>query len=82
MLQFTSIFFVYVAENICIADIQNMNGQDFIFALQRLGFDNLNKVTGQSFSWMFDYESLQPFLDWFCTELESSNVLELDELEQ
>jgi len=62
--------------------MQSMSGQDFIYALQRLGFENLNKVTGQSFAWMFDYEPLWPFLDWFCAELQTANVLRLSELEQ
>ena len=61
---------------------QNMSGQDFIYALQRLEFENFNKTTGQSFAWMFDCDPLRPFLDWFCDELQTSNVLKSSELEQ
>jgi len=59
-----------------------MSGQDFISVLQQLGFENLNKITGHSFAWMFDYDPLFPFLDWFCTELQATNVLKSSELEQ
>jgi len=62
--------------------MQSMSGQEFINALERLGFENLNKSTGHSFVWMFDYKPLWPFLDWFCAELQSTNVLNLSELEQ
>jgi len=65
----------------CVTDMQNVSSEDFICALQRLGFDKLNKVTAQSFAWMFDYEPLWPFFDWFCTELQATNVLKLSELE-
>ena len=62
--------------------IQNMSGQDFICVLQQLGFENLNNMTGQSFAWVSDYDPLLPFLDWFCTELQATNVLTSNELEQ
>jgi len=57
-----------------------MNGQEFIYALERLGLVNVNNVDGQSYSWMFDHELLLPFLDWFCAELQTTNVLKLSEL--
>ena len=62
--------------------MQSITGPDFIHVLQRLGFDNLSGVIGHSFTWMFDYEPLRPFLDWFCAELQIPNVLKLRELEQ
>jgi len=59
-----------------------MDGHDFFDTLQRLGFENLNNVSGQSFAWIFDCEPLLPFLDWFCGELHSANVLFSGELQQ
>jgi len=67
---------------VCVADMQSPSGSDFISALQRLGFEHLDKLTGQSLAWVFDCELLRPFFDWFCTELQTTNVLQLSELEQ
>jgi len=64
-----------------IFSIQNMSGQDFVCVLQRLGFENLNEITGLSFAWMFDYDQLWPFLDWFCADLQATNVLKSSDLE-
>jgi len=58
-----------------------MSGQDFVSAVQRLGFENLSEITMMSFAWMFDYDPLWPFLDWFCVELQSANVLKSSDLE-
>jgi len=65
-----------------VADMQSTSGHNFIYALQQLGYENLNKFTGQSFAWMFDHEPLWPFFAWFCAELQTTNVLSLNELEQ
>jgi len=67
---------------ISVADMQSITGEDFMHAVQRLGIENFSNVSGNSFAWMFDYELLWPFLDWFCAELQTTNVLKLSELEQ
>ena len=80
---FSIVRILFIFEHfVCVADMPSISGYNFINALQRLGCENLNKFTGQSFAWVFDCEPLWPFFDWFCTELQTLNVLKLSELEQ
>ena len=61
---------------------KRMSGSQFLEVLERIGYPKTRVMDAQSFDWIFDNESLLPFLDWFCEEITESNVLDQEELER
>ncbi|XP_074642510.1 HAUS augmin-like complex subunit 3 [Tubulanus polymorphus] len=52
-----------------------MNGGHFVETLRRLGYPNADKLNRSAFDWMFESGNMAPFLEWFCTSLDSKNRL-------
>lgn len=50
--------------------------------LSQLKYPNVNKFNPSSFDWLFDNEDALPFLDWFCSSVQSSNLVTDSELEK
>lgn len=59
-----------------------MNGEQFVDTLKRICYPGAEKLSGRSFDWLFDCETLVPFLHWFCDEIQESNVLTEKELSE
>ena len=49
-------------------------------ALSRIGHSKANEFAGDNFEWLFDCESLVPFLEWFFENIHETNVLSPEEL--
>jgi len=59
-----------------------MSGVEFVEALRRIGYPGVDRLDGHNFDWLFDCESVVPFLTWFCKEVQSSNVLDKQDLDE
>ena len=59
-----------------------MNGNSFVDTLTRLGYPGASTLDAQGFDWMFENQQLQPFLDWFCCNVQKENVLSQQELQE
>ena len=57
-------------------------GKRFLRALSRIGYPKANEYEGDNFEWLFDCESLTPFLEWFCENIHEENVLSHDDLKR
>ena len=59
-----------------------MSGEDFKQKLQQLGLPNAGSLDAQDLDWMFENESLQPVLNWFCQRVNTSNLLDRKEKDE
>ncbi len=59
-----------------------MSGARFLDTLRELGYAGIESLDAHSLDWMFDNEATLPFLEWFCVNIHSSNVLMPQELQQ
>ncbi|XP_022799763.1 HAUS augmin-like complex subunit 3 [Stylophora pistillata] len=57
-------------------------GARILSALSRIGYPKANQFEGDSFDWLFDCESVVPFLEWFCENIHESNVVSLEDLKR
>lgn len=55
-------------------------GRRFVRALSRIGYPKADEFEGDSLEWLFDCESLVPFLEWFCENIHETNVLSQEDL--
>lgn len=55
-------------------------GKRFVRALSRIGYPKADEFEGDSLEWLFDCESLVPFLEWFCENIHETNVLSQEDL--
>ena len=58
------------------------DGKRFLDVIQRLGYAKSHDLQAESFDWMFENESVAPFLAWFCDNVGPSNLLTKQELKQ
>lgn len=56
-----------------------MSGKRLIDALKRIGYHD-ESLSAESVDWLFENECMLPFLEWFCDNLSSLNVLTADEV--
>lgn len=59
-----------------------MSGRQFVETLKQLGYPKANSLDPNGLEWMFESEELVPFLDWFCTNVSSANIIDTKELEE
>lgn len=59
-----------------------MSGRQFVETLKQLAYPKAHSLDPSGLEWMFECEELVPFLDWFCTNVNSANVLDAKELEE
>lgn len=55
-------------------------GKRIVRALSRIGYPKAEEFEGDSLEWLFDCESLVPFLEWFCENIHETNVLSQEDL--
>ena len=55
-------------------------GRRFVRQLSRIGYPKADEFEGDSLEWLFDCESLVPFLEWFCENIHETNVLSQEDL--
>ncbi|XP_073259041.1 HAUS augmin-like complex subunit 3 [Porites lutea] len=55
-------------------------GKRFVRALSRIGYPKADEFEGDSLEWLFDCDSLVPFLEWFCENIHETNVLSQEDL--
>ena len=53
-----------------------MSGLELQQSLQALNYPNPHNLDAESHEWMFDHEAIVPFLEWFCNEVQPSNLLD------
>ena len=53
-----------------------MSGNKFVEALSRVGYPGSSEIDGCSFDWIFEFDAVVPFLDWFCEEVQADNRLD------
>ena len=53
-----------------------MSGSELLSTLQRLGYPKAQQLDEQSFDWMFENEAMAPFLEWFCHEVQPTNLID------
>ncbi|XP_071849854.1 HAUS augmin-like complex subunit 3 [Apostichopus japonicus] len=58
------------------------SGTQFVESLKKLHYPSTRKLQSEGFDWLFDNEEALPFLDWFCHNVSSSNVLTSQEIKQ
>ena len=58
------------------------NGTQFLEALKRLDYPGVDKLDANSFDWLFDDDRLLSMLEWFCDNIQSSNVIPPGDLEE
>ena len=68
-------------------DVRNIHaimnqGAKILGALSRIGYPKANEFEGDSLEWLFDCESVVPFLEWFCDNIHESNVLSVEDLKR
>jgi hypothetical protein len=68
--------FLYSADNV------KMSGRKFVEALSRLGYPGATELDGDSFDWIFEFENVVPFLDWFCDEVQAENPLDPGDIQE
>ena len=57
-------------------------GKRILRALSRIGYPKASEFEGDNFEWLFDCESLVPFLEWFCENIHETNVLSPEDLKR
>lgn len=57
-------------------------GAKILSALSRIGYPKVNQFEGDSLEWLFDSESIVPFLEWFFENIHESNVVSLEDLKR
>ncbi|KAJ8305851.1 hypothetical protein KUTeg_016396 [Tegillarca granosa] len=58
-----------------------MSGRQFIDTLKQLGYPKADTEDPNAFDWMFENEAVFPFLEWFCNNVSSANVIDLKDIE-
>ena len=53
-----------------------MSGEQLVETLSELNFPGASSLDAQGLDWMFENESLQPMLEWFCQHVTPSNLLD------
>ncbi|KAL5021994.1 hypothetical protein ScPMuIL_001149 [Solemya velum] len=53
-----------------------MSGVQFAETLRCLSYPNVENLVPQGLDWMFENEAILPFLEWFCNNISSSNLLD------
>jgi hypothetical protein len=56
-----------------------MSGKQLLETLRQIGYPNAANLSARSFDWMFEDETVQPFLTWFCDTVNKENVLTAEE---
>jgi len=59
-----------------------MSGKKFVEALSRLGYPGASELDGDSFDWIFEFDPVLPFLDWFCEGVQANNRLDPKDIEE
>ncbi|XP_020770598.2 HAUS augmin-like complex subunit 3 [Odocoileus virginianus] len=54
-------------------------GKDFVETLKKIGYPKADSLNGEDFDWLFVEN--EPFLKWFCENVNEQNVLSEEELE-
>lgn len=57
-------------------------GAKILSTLSRIGYPKANQFEGDSLEWLFDCESIVPFLEWFFENIHESNVVSLEDLKR
>ena len=50
--------------------------------LSRIGYPKASEFEGDTLEWLFDYDSVVPFLEWLCENVHESNVLSVKDLKR
>lgn len=58
------------------------HGKTLFEKLSEFRYPTINKYSPSSFDWLFDIEEALPFLEWFCSSVQPSNLLTSAELKQ
>lgn len=58
------------------------HGKTLFEKLSEFRYPTINKYSPSSFDWLFDIEEALPFLEWFCSCVQPSNLLTSAELKQ
>lgn len=59
-----------------------MSGRQFVETLKQLGYPKAGSLDPNGLEWLFECDAMVPFLDWFCTNVSSANVIDPKELEE
>jgi hypothetical protein len=59
-----------------------MSTQQMVAVLQDLGYPRASKLDPKGLEWMFENDTMLPFLEWFCNSVSSANVLPKEEVQQ
>ena len=57
-------------------------GGRILRALTRIGYPKANEFEGDTLEWLFDCETVVPFLEWLCENIHESNVLSVEDLKR
>ena len=57
-------------------------GGRILRALSRIGYPKVGELEGDTLEWLFDCNSLVPFLEWFCDNIHTSNVVSDEDLQR
>ena len=74
LVQFNHFFYYYI-----------MSGGEFCLTLERLGILSAGELCGSDIDWVFTGEDMAPltaFCSWFCSNVNCSDVLTQEELDQ
>ncbi|XP_050403167.2 HAUS augmin-like complex subunit 3 [Patella vulgata] len=52
-----------------------MSGRQILETLRQLGYPKVDELDPQMFDWLFEKESIVPFLDWFVNNVHSDNII-------
>ena len=59
-----------------------MSAKQMIAVLQELGYSKASKLDPKGLEWMFESETMLPFLEWFCNGVSAANLLSKADKEQ
>ena len=57
-------------------------GGRILRALTRIGYPKANEFEADTLEWLFDCESVVPFLEWLCENIHETNVLSAEDLKR
>ncbi|XP_021377275.1 HAUS augmin-like complex subunit 3 [Mizuhopecten yessoensis] len=59
-----------------------MSGRQFVDTLVQLGYPKAESLDPQSFEWMFEGDGVVSFLDWFCNNVGTTNILHPKDIQE
>ena len=57
-------------------------GGRILRVLTRIGYPKANEFEPDTLEWLFDCESVVPFLEWLCENIHETNVLSAEDLKR